>query len=390
MLMLVPTTVRRRVLKWTVLAGVATTGMGMIAVAAELYLRRTVPIDWTQEYRVPHPILGWTLQPGARYTTYVPEPIRVVYNSRGWREHEHSRQTGWMPRIAVLGDSFIEAYSVKLDDAFSSRLERLAAKSGWNAEVLNFGVGGYGTLQEYLAFTEIVRHYEPRLVLLGFHLANDVRNNDLSLESIVKTGRVKVTSRPFLDTDADSEWAITPIDVEEAQRQYDAERERRELWPLRDARKSVLLRLAGRVIRQAMSIISACAPTVVTDADTVDSGDLARLGVHFCEEVPKIADAWAITARILERLRDDVDAAGATLVIFTVPALEEVSAPAMRAVLSLAADPDRICLDRAPGYNRLANVLEKLDIPMVDLLPAFRAAMPEGHVQLFRRDGHWS
>ena len=37
-----------------------------------------------------------------------------------------------------------------------------------------------------------------------------------------------VTSRPFLDTDADSEWAITPIDVEEAQRQYDAERERRE------------------------------------------------------------------------------------------------------------------------------------------------------------------
>ena len=166
MLMLVPTTVRRRVLKWTVLAGVATTGMGMIAVAAELYLRRTVPIDWTQEYRVPHPILGWTLQPGARYTTYVPEPISVVYNSRGWREHEHSMQTGWMPRIAVLGDSFIEAYSVKLDDAFSSRLERLAAKSGWNAEVLNFGVGGYGTLQEYLAFMEIVRHYEPRLVLL--------------------------------------------------------------------------------------------------------------------------------------------------------------------------------------------------------------------------------
>ena len=62
----------------------------------------------------------------------------------------------------------------------------------------------------------------------------------------------------------------------------------------------------------------------------------------------------------------------------------------MRAVLSLAADSDRICLDRAPGYNRLANVLEKLDIPMVDLLPAFRAVMPEGHVQLFRRDGHWS
>ena len=250
--MLHPPTGRPRRLHWIALAGVAVSGMGLVAATAEWYVRRIVPIDWTQEYRVPHPVRGWALEPNARYTTYVPEPIRVAYNSEGWRDRERPKPAGSTPRVAVLGDSFVEAYSVQHDEAFSSRLERLAAASGRPLEVLNFGVGGYGTLQEYLTFTEAAREYRPRLVLLGFYLGNDVRNNDLALESVVSTGQAKVTSRPFLDPNRNSEsdWALLPVDFERAMREYGAERARRERWPLRDARKSVLLRLAaGRSAR---------------------------------------------------------------------------------------------------------------------------------------------
>ena len=382
-------TARRRILQWTVLVAIAASGIGMVAAAAEWYFRRTVPIDVTQEHRVPHPVLGWTLEAGARYTTHVPEPIRVVYNSDGWRDHERSERPGPTPRIAVLGDSFIEAYSVNFEHAFTSKLEALADESGREVEVLNLGVGGYGTLQEYLVFTEVARRYEPRLVLVGFHLGNDVRNNDLALESIFYTGRAKVASRPFLTPDTDGDWTITPVDIDETRRQYDAERARRERWPLRDARRSVLLRLVGRVARRFPNAISPRAAVRDRDAVAVDRGDLSRYGVHFCEEPPEIAAAWALTARILQRLRDDVRATGATLAVFTVPALEEVSPFAMRAVMARASDAAQICLERAPGYDRLAQVLRDLDIFTVDLLPDFREATRERGADLFRREGHW-
>jgi hypothetical protein len=382
-------TARRKILQWTILAGIATSGMGMVAAAAEWHFRRTVPIDWTQEHRVPHPVLGWSLEAGASYMTYVPQPIRVVYNSDGWRDYERPERPGQTTRIAVLGDSFIEAYSVDLEDAFTSRLETLAGESGREVEVLNFGVGGYGTLQEYLVFTEVARRYEPSLVLLGFHFGNDVRNNNLALESIVNTGRAKVTSRPFLTPNADGDWSITQVDFDEARRQYDAERSRRERWPLRDARKSVLLRLMGRAAGRFTNAISP--DTAIPDRNNseVDRGDLSRFGVHFCEEPPEISAAWDLTARILARLRDDVRAVGAVLAVFTVPAVEEVSPPALRAAMSRAADAGQICVARAPGYDRLAEVLEELEIFEVDLLPDFRAAARERGVKLFRREGHW-
>ena len=376
-------------LRWTVLVAIAATGIGMVAAAAEWYFRRTVPIDATQEHRVPHPVFGWTLEAGVRYTTHVPEPIRVIYNSDGWRDHERSERPGPTPRIAVLGDSFVEAYSVDLEDAFTSRLEALAGESGREVEVLNFGVGGYGTLQEYLVFTEVARRYEPRLVLVGFHIGNDVRNNDLMLESIVNTGRAKVTSRPFLTPGTDGDWTITPVDIDDARRQYDAERAQRERWPRRDARRSVLLRLVGRAVRRFQNAISPHAAVPDRDAGAVDRGDLARYGVHFCEEPPDIAAAWALTARILERLRDDVRATGAELAVFTVPAREEVSLSAARAAMAQASDAEQICLERAPGYDRLAEVLGELEIFAVDLLPDFRAATRDTGADLFRQERHW-
>jgi hypothetical protein len=383
-------TARRKVLQWTILAGVATSGMGIVAAAAEWYFRRTVPIDWTQEYRVPHPIFGWTLEPGASYTTYVPEPIHVVYSSGGWRDNERSEQPGHAPRIAVLGDSFVEAYSVDREDAFSTNLEVRAAETGRDIEVLNFGVGGYGTLQEYLVFTEVARRYEPNLVLLGFHLGNDVRNNALTLESIVNTGRAKVTSRPFLTPGAEGDWAVTPVDIDEARRTYDAERARRERWPLRAARKSVSLRLMGRAARRIWGAISPGAAAPTSDTGVATRGDLSLYGVHFCEEPTEITAAWTLTARILKRLRDDVHATGAALAVFTVPAVEEVNRSAMQSAMTRAADAERICLEGAPGYDRLAAILEELEIFEIDLLPDFRTASERGRTELFRKEGHWS
>lgn len=78
-------------------------------------------------------------------------------------------------RILVLGDSFTEAVHVADGQTFTTRLEQLFP----GIEVLNAGVGGYGTVQEYLYLLEEGLGYRPDLVLVMFY-DNDLSDNCLS------------------------------------------------------------------------------------------------------------------------------------------------------------------------------------------------------------------
>ncbi|MHC4455101.1 MAG: SGNH/GDSL hydrolase family protein, partial [Planctomycetota bacterium] len=156
---------------------------------AEILLRHVFPIDTgtSHQHRIPHPVFGWVLEPNASYLNRMPEAtVRVTYNSKGWRDVEHSLENRHGAfRILVLGDSFMEAFSsVELNDTFHKRIEQFARDKGIDVEDINLGVGGYGTLQEYLVFREVGVLYKPNLVLLGFYIGNDVRNNSIELESI--------------------------------------------------------------------------------------------------------------------------------------------------------------------------------------------------------------
>jgi hypothetical protein len=84
-------------------------------------------------------------------------------------------------RIAVIGDSFAEARNVSVDDAFWSviekRLQGSSALAGKKIEVLNFGVGGYGTVEELLTLRQRVWDYSPDVVLLAVCVYNDITDN---------------------------------------------------------------------------------------------------------------------------------------------------------------------------------------------------------------------
>ena len=81
-------------------------------------------------------------------------------------------------RIALLGDSFIEAFEVPYEKTVGEVLERrLSALRGTPVEVLNFGVGGYGTTQQLLTLRHEVWKYSPDLVLLAVTTGNDISDN---------------------------------------------------------------------------------------------------------------------------------------------------------------------------------------------------------------------
>jgi len=90
-------------------------------------------------------------------------------NSQGLRDREFSveRVPGKL-RIAMLGDSLTVGWGVPVDDTFAKRIERMYAAAGIDAEVINFGVGNYNTVQEVQAFLAKGYRYRPDIVVLNY------------------------------------------------------------------------------------------------------------------------------------------------------------------------------------------------------------------------------
>jgi lysophospholipase L1-like esterase len=90
-------------------------------------------------------------------------------NAQGQRDREYSfeRVPGKL-RIAMLGDSLTVGWGVPVEDTFAKRVERMYAAAGIDAEVINFGVGNYNTVQEVQAFLATGHRYRPDVVVLNY------------------------------------------------------------------------------------------------------------------------------------------------------------------------------------------------------------------------------
>src|SRR6516164_523555 len=95
--------------------------------------------------------------------------VDVATNSLGHRDYEYpvERQPG-VPRIMMLGDSFVEGWGVAFDETITKRLERMFRDSGRKVEVMNTGVGNYGSVQEVEAFMTRDTKFNPDIVVLNF------------------------------------------------------------------------------------------------------------------------------------------------------------------------------------------------------------------------------
>ncbi len=125
------------------------------------------------------PVRGVAHIPGAKSRVRSDGTRRIEINSDGWRGPETTlKPPAGTFRIALLGDSYIEAFEVPFEATLGELLEeRLTALRGTPVEVLNFGHGGYGTGQELLTLKHEVWKYSPDLVLLAVTTGNDISDN---------------------------------------------------------------------------------------------------------------------------------------------------------------------------------------------------------------------
>ncbi len=110
----------------------------------------------------------------------------VRINSDGLRDREHAlaKPPGTL-RIAVLGNSFAEAFLVPPEKSFWAVMERsltqCKALHGKHVEAINFGVSWYGTADEWVALQKEVWKYDPDIVVLTILTSYDVTANSYAL-----------------------------------------------------------------------------------------------------------------------------------------------------------------------------------------------------------------
>jgi len=139
------------------------------------------------EVRTYDAVRGWRLKAGAIGRQRSEGRAEVTINSAGFRGPEISTiKPPGIVRIAVVGDSFTEAMQVPYEQSFCAVAERALAHcqlGGRRAQVLDFGVSGYGTGQELLTLREQVWRYSPDIVMLAFFAGNDVSDNSAALDT---------------------------------------------------------------------------------------------------------------------------------------------------------------------------------------------------------------
>ncbi|MBI9081708.1 MAG: SGNH/GDSL hydrolase family protein [Pseudodesulfovibrio sp.] len=98
--------------------------------------------------------------------------VYYTANSHGMRAPERDFKSD-KPRIAVLGDSFVEGYIIEDGHRLTDLMEK-----AYGMEFLNYGTsGGFGTLQEWLQYKHLVKKFDHDAIMIGILPSNDFGDN---------------------------------------------------------------------------------------------------------------------------------------------------------------------------------------------------------------------
>ena len=321
---------------------------------------------------------GYGLRPGAAGLWTREGQGRVSINSDGLRDRTHDRRPAkGVLRVALLGDSFSEALQVDLEQTWWKLLEqRLNSQPSCafrkefpaGVEVVNFGVGGYGTGQQLLTWRSQAQAYQPAIVLLAMYLGNDIQDNTPQPRPDqpvfrLGPGRALVVDNSFRESSG-ARFRFSPLG--------------RALNPLLN--HSALLQLAN----EAKNRWSARQPLA-----SPPPGGTGATGMNLERDDPS---GWLLTEALLRQLRDETRSSGAKLVVTSLSTPEQLWPDrGERQTFFRRAGQDPFARE-----ERLAGVLRALDVPYLPLAQDLSRRVDRDGVILHGftgrqlRLGHWN
>ena len=320
------------------------------------------------------PRLGWRKRAGTRVTYRRAEyTVEVAINSHGLRDPERTYPAG-RARILALGDSFVEGFTVPLDQTLTQVLERLLATPGCAVEVVNAGTAGYSTDQEYLFYLHEGQRFPAGIVLL-FFFYNDVLPTT--------SARYFGTPKPLLRIEGDGLVpAHDPVPAPRRNRGPQVAAPE----PMRGS--AALAWVARRLMVGAPLAFNSLARLGLWEP-LGDEVPHQQLHVYKRKRQPAIEEAWELTEAILGRLRDEARGRGAKFAVVYVPSRMEVSDRDWDLTRLRYGFDDK--WDRRLVVQRLEQVGAAVGFPVLDLTRTLREAdqglLGEPYLRL---DSHWT
>jgi hypothetical protein len=361
-------------------------------------------------WRAPDATTGWAMQPntsGRSFNQMYEFDVAVAVNSRGLRAPEsigYAKPEG-VYRIVVLGDSFVEAIQVELEEIFSQELGRLvAAESGKPVEVINVGAGGWGNDQQLLWLKEEGYKYSPDLIILAVYPRNDFLNNYEPLESAnigriakpfysLENGELRLNYFPFNPDETPpvvtESATVTPEPVPPGPLTGMGE------W-LRQ--RSALYRYADPRIRIAAPQFAAWLGRTGFIKPGRETSELAQ-GENYVPLANQIykrpmdaewQPAIEVTAAIFAEFQRTATGMGAATSAVLINAQEQVYPRDWESMLTRYPVMRTWDLDLYAAQERAAEVLTAAGVPVLDLVPYFQEQTTSAPPLHYTHDGHWT
>lgn len=358
-------------------------GLGVLELGARIIVDRRPPRKSGEQaaYTAFDPLLGWRNKPGASVTYNRREyQTTVGINALGFRDVERSLdKPKGSRRVLVIGDSFVEAYSVERDQGVTRRMESLAAAAGCPVEVVNAGVHGYSTDQEALWYERDGEAFKADVVVIAFYY-NDIIHNIRDRYFGVNKPLVEVHDGVLRPVNTPLPEPAPPGDSGIEKPSPGRPIEGSALKTLLQERLLIgAPQIHARLAR--LGLVEPYEPEAVSD----------ELRVYKTRgRLPEVDAAWARTEAILGSLADTIRARGATPVLVHIPARFEVSDRAFElTVVRYGLEPSAWSESRV--RTRLSEIAASNGFTFLDLTPPLRASV--GLIAgepYFPYDGHWN
>jgi hypothetical protein len=282
----------------------------------------------------------------------------VETNRWGFRDRDRTlEKPPGVFRIALLGDSAVEAVHVQPDQVMNIQMEKQLQQQGYkNIEVMDFAVEGIGTTQELIMYKESVRQFHPDLVVVVFS-DNDVMNNSSTLQP--KSYGIHTWYSPYYDLGPDGQLVFRPVET----RTFNGLRSFLE-------EHSVLFYYLERIwFRFDPQINTWHGLPIYYGSYSADPLDA------------EWTQAWEITGKVMGQMRQTVEADGAKFVVLAQASAFTID-PNWRATLTrMTGKPVPPEFDPPKLTQRLQEVTAKANVRLESLVPYMVAYRDEHHMQ---------
>jgi hypothetical protein len=327
---------------------------------------------------------------GMEYSTY------VQYNALGFRDDEHPTRLPGVRRIVVLGDSFVEAREVAFEETFHQQFERdLNALRPGSVEVINLGMAGLGTVDEYLILREFGPEFvaEGDVVVMVLYVGNDIWDNSLRLNTIVR--REPTADRPGFVVSEGGELVYVPRYASTAETlSPDELAVLDEPAPPPPAAMPPDRPGPARAVLGWLRGHSYLANAVRNKARRLVEGPPAGVPFEYGVFAAQPDDAWEeafdITARLVIETQAEAARQGADFLLVLAPARFQVYDDAWEETLNAYPTMQDGSWDLIQPHALLAEAVTAAGVPTLDLLPVLRACAAD-RPHLYERYGiHWT